>query len=1122
MTRLDLCSFFRRSCGRWTARPAAHAAVATVLGATLVWAIAARAGELYWDINGTTDGATNSPPNAAGTWNATNTYWNTDPTGGAGGTISAWVPGEVPVFSAGGNATGTFTITVSGTHQISGLRFEEGAVTLSGGALQFSGGATFTHNAAAGDCPINSAVQGNGELVLTGVNIWGRLNGVVSESGGTLSVRLASGNWVLGGQHTFTGGTTIDGGYAVATVSSTGPGGSPTSGPFGTGTFRLVSGLFRPTSGADVTIANPVSLDGNFTLGDSSSSKILTFTGPVTLTGTRTLTTNSSPIVFSGVLGESGGSFALTKSGTSALTLGASNTFSGGLTIDNGTVILGNAGALNSTTPNAVTFVSNTNTKTLRLNGNSVTVSGLINAGGSGAVVENNAAGTVTLTVDNASGNTFAGVLQNGAAGTLALTKNGAGTLTLSGSTSNTYTGLTTINSGTLSLAKSGGATAIAGDIVVNGGKLSFAAANQVADTSSITVNGSAQFTTENNADTVRNVTMNSSVTDPNLNRLSNLNITGTLTMTQGVAGLNSGVSMTAQAVTMSGGSRIEMAANTADTTFNIGSGGLTMSGATLRFGWVGLDSVQTALVNLGGDFTGSGTNNLDYNTALGPRLLDLGGATRTFNVTSGTTTISPTIQNGGLTKTGPGTLVLTGTVPNTYTGLTTVSAGTLHLNKTGVNAVGGDLSIAGGGKVTFGANHQIADTAAVTISGAGSVLNGTGPAAGQDNLQETIGSLNATGGVFNTGSASVWSVTGAASFTGGAGNTIFVGNSGSTLYAGSLSLTAMTATAGGTVGTPNSFTLYGNHASIRSSLLVGTGGLTLDGSVLNLRRGSAAGAKGSRLVLDGDVATAGTSSSRISEDTAGGTLGTIGVELSSTAGTVTRTFAIAGGGANLTVSVPITNGAATTAGITKAGLGTLTLSGANTYTGTTTIDAGTLVLNGTHTGGGLYTVAAGATLAGSGSTTAPVTVADGGILVPGNSPGTLSTGSLTLSEASILRFELDAPNLGNSPLSDRIDVAGNLVLDGLLVVEPLAGFGTPRTGDRWRLFNYTGSLTDNGLVLDAGLLPGLPPAMYYYIDTSVVGQVNLGVGVPEPGSLGLIALGLLGLLPLARRFRRS
>ena len=113
--------------------------------------------------------------------------------------------------------------------------------------------------------------------------------------------------------------------------------------------------------------------------------------------------------------------------------------------------------------------------------------------------------------------------------------------------------------------------------------------------------------------------------------------------------------------------------------------------------------------------------------------------------------------------------------------------------------------------------------------------------------IQETIASLTVTGGSFNAGTSGIWNVTGAASFTGGAGNTVFVGNSGTRLTFGSLALVDMTATAGTTVPTNNSFTLYGNSTARQSSITVGTGGLSLQNSVLNLRRG-AAGAFGSTL----------------------------------------------------------------------------------------------------------------------------------------------------------------------------------------------------------------------------------------------------------------------------------
>ena len=787
----------------------------------------ALAADVYWDINGATDGSSDGTT-VSETWNATNAFWNTDSTGAGAGTISAWQPSDVAVFSAGTNATGISTVTVSGTQVIGGLRFEE-HVNLSGGILQFTGGATFTHNSTAGDCNIYSQVQGNGLLTLAGAGDWGRVNGKVSDSGGTLSVGLVSGAmWVFGGQHTYSGDTTISGGYAVPTVSSTGSAsaGNLTSGPFGTGTLILQSGTIRSTSSGVRTIGNAVTLDGNFTFGDGSTTNGLIFSGPVTLTGTRTLTVNNANTTFTSVLGDDDNGYGFVKTGNSALILGGNNSFTGGVTIDNGELVLNNAGAMNSTTPNTVTFNNNSNAKILTLNGNSVTVAGLNNSGGSGAVVQNNATGTATLTVTNAADNTFAGVLQNGAAGTLALTKTGVGTLTLAGN--NTFTGGVTIEGGTLRLA--------------NAGALNSTTPNAISFGSNA---------------------------DPKTLRMAGQNVT--------VSGLTTGA------------------------------------------------TVGTSVVENG----------------------EVGTATLTVN-NAAANTFAGVLQDGAagtlaLTKTGSGTLTLSGSTANTYTGLTTVSAGTLHLAKSSGNAVGGDLTISGGAKVSFEANNQIADSAAVTMSGSGSVFNGTGINSAQFNITETIGSLTVTGGAFNTAGGGNWTITGMGSFTGGQGNTIVVGNSGTTVRFGSLSLTDMTATAGSTVNTNNSFTLYGNSSS-RSSITVGTDGLTLDNSRLNLRRGGT-NALGSRLVLDGNVTTTGTAASWIMEDTAGGSTGTVALELSSSTGDVARTFNIGDGGANLTISVPVTNGAASSARIVKAGTGALTLAGNNTFTGGVTIEGGTLSL---------------------------------------------------------------------------------------------------------------------------------------------------------------------------------
>jgi len=137
----------------------------------------ARAATYYWDSNGATAGAGGATP--IGTW-GTDNYWSTS----SGGTVdtTAWTDGaNIAVFAAGTDATGTYTVTVNGTRDLSGLTFQEGSVTLSGGtALRLVGNTTA--NVAAGrtatiSTPISQdtttrtlSKQGAGTLVLSGAN----------------------------------------------------------------------------------------------------------------------------------------------------------------------------------------------------------------------------------------------------------------------------------------------------------------------------------------------------------------------------------------------------------------------------------------------------------------------------------------------------------------------------------------------------------------------------------------------------------------------------------------------------------------------------------------------------------------------------------------------------------------------------------------------------------------------------------------------------------------------------------------------------------------------------------------------------------------------------------------
>src|SRR5262249_32900572 len=121
---------------------------------------------------------------------------------------------------------------------------------------------------------------------------------------------------------------------------------------------------------------------------------------------------------------DSTGSIGLTKSGAGSLTLtpNTGNTFTGQLTINAGSVILGNANALNSASPVNVVFGGTTQTQggngnflitngTLTLNGNSASVASITSSSDSSgtAIVQNASATPATLTISGGTNTTFAG-----------------------------------------------------------------------------------------------------------------------------------------------------------------------------------------------------------------------------------------------------------------------------------------------------------------------------------------------------------------------------------------------------------------------------------------------------------------------------------------------------------------------------------------------------------------------------------------------------------------------------------------------------------------------------------------------------------------------------------------
>ncbi|MBV8176224.1 MAG: autotransporter-associated beta strand repeat-containing protein, partial [Verrucomicrobia bacterium] len=210
----------------------------------------------------------------------------------------------------------------------------------------------------------------------------------------------------------------------------------------GTGTLTIESA--NTYTGGTIISAGTVQLGAGGTIGS--------ITGNVLDNGTLAFD-RSDTVTFSGVISGTGG---VTQIGGGTTILTGSNTYSGSTTISSGTL---QAGSATGFSPNSAFIVN----ATLDLNGFSNTIGSLA---GSGTVL-NNGGAPATLTVGNNNTNTtFAGVLANGTS-VLQLTKSGTGVLTLTGA--NTYTGGTTISSGTLQLGNGGTTGSIAGNVTNNG-----------------------------------------------------------------------------------------------------------------------------------------------------------------------------------------------------------------------------------------------------------------------------------------------------------------------------------------------------------------------------------------------------------------------------------------------------------------------------------------------------------------------------------------------------------------------------------------------------------------------------------------------------------------------------
>jgi len=394
-------------------------------------------------------------------------------------------------LTVGGIISGTSTLikngagalTLSGANAYSGTTLNAGILNINnsnalgavagtfvinGGTIDNTSGAPITTvnypqtwNSSFAFTGSNNLNLGTGAATLVGSAKTITANGSTLTVGGVIGgaftlIKSGAGALTLSGVNAFSGTTLNAGTLNINNSSALGS---------VAGSFTINGGTINNTSGAPITTLNyPQDWNSDFTF--TGTQDLNMGTGAVDLNSDRIVTTNANTLTVGGVVNGVGA--RLTKNGAGTLVLSGSNVFTGGVTINAGILRVANAGALNTATPNTLTFGASS-TGRLQLNGFDVTISGLNTDPTPGTpIIENGVAGTNTLTVNSTLLNTFAGVLQNGAAGTLALTKNGTGSLALRGN--NTYSGTTILSAGTLNINS---ATAIgSGAFTINSGTI--------------------------------------------------------------------------------------------------------------------------------------------------------------------------------------------------------------------------------------------------------------------------------------------------------------------------------------------------------------------------------------------------------------------------------------------------------------------------------------------------------------------------------------------------------------------------------------------------------------------------------------------------------------------------
>jgi autotransporter-associated beta strand protein len=420
------------------------------------------------------------------------------------------------------------------------------------------------------------------------------------------------------------------------------------------------------------------------------------------------------------------------------------------------------------------------------------------------------------------------------------------------------------------------------------------------------------------------------------------------------------------------------------------------------------------------------------------------------------------TVGNRALIKYGIGTLTIAGDA--TYTGGTTINAGTLQLGNGGTSgSILGNVLNNG----VFAINRADTFTFDGVISGTGAFQqNGTGTTV------LTADNTYTGGTTINAGTLQLGN--------GGTSGSIL----GNVLNNGVFAINRSdTFTFDGVISGAGAFAQIGPGTTILTAANTYSGGTFINGGVLAVAADANLGAAVGGLAFGGGTLQflSGFATNRaISLNAGGGAFDTNGNDAA-------LTGVIGGSG-----------------GLTKIGAGALVLTAANAYTGPTTVSAGALVVNGSIANSAV-TVNNGGILAGTG-TVGATTINSGGTFAPGNSPGTMTVaGNLAFQSGALYLVQVNPSNASSA----NVITGGSASLAGTVGATFASGSYVSRTFTILLAGGGLGGTTFNSLTTSN--LPAGFTANLSYTNSDVILNLTATLGQPS-GPGGPNALGTGGL----------